>query len=135
MSFCAFPRAKSWLQTLKFHSPISPDPLNACSLRSLGFPKSPPLKSPRSANGVTFEMHRIVDALYFAVYCFSVNTLTSWWCSVSYCCTMYVKTQKLQDLQEKDCLYRLRAFSSRVLFEKCLSLSGKKSLLNYLQFT
>jgi len=30
--------------TLKFHSPVSPDPLNARSLRSLGFPKSPPLK-------------------------------------------------------------------------------------------
>ena len=27
---------------LKFHSPVSPDPLNARSLRSLGFPKSPP---------------------------------------------------------------------------------------------
>jgi len=25
-------------------SPVSPDPLNARSLRSLGFPKSPPLK-------------------------------------------------------------------------------------------
>ena len=37
-------------QTLKFHSPISPDPLNARSLRSLGFPKSPPLKTPRSDN-------------------------------------------------------------------------------------
>ena len=29
---------------LKFHSPISPDPLSARSLRSLGFPKSPPYK-------------------------------------------------------------------------------------------
>jgi len=38
------------LQTLKFHSPVSLDPLNARSLRSLGFPKSPPLKNPRSAN-------------------------------------------------------------------------------------
>ena len=38
-------------QTLKFHSPVSPDrPLNARSLRSLGFPKSPPLKNRRSAN-------------------------------------------------------------------------------------
>ena len=36
-------------QTLKFHSPVSPDPLNARSLRSLGFPKSPPSKNPRSA--------------------------------------------------------------------------------------
>jgi len=27
-----------------------PDPLNARSLRSLGFPKSPPLENPRSAN-------------------------------------------------------------------------------------
>ena len=34
-------------QTLKFHSPISPDPLNA---RLLGFPESPPRKYPRSAN-------------------------------------------------------------------------------------
>ena len=51
MSFCAPPRAKSWRQTLKFHSPVSPDPVNARSLRSLGFPKSPPLKNPRSANG------------------------------------------------------------------------------------
>ena len=34
-------------QTLKFHSPVSPDPLN---VRSFGFPKSPPLKNPRSAN-------------------------------------------------------------------------------------
>ena len=33
-------------------SVISPDPLNARSLRSLGFPKSPlALKTPRSANG------------------------------------------------------------------------------------
>ena len=31
-------------------SQISPDPLNALSLRSLGFSKSPPLKNPRSAN-------------------------------------------------------------------------------------
>ena len=31
-------------QTLKFHSPANPDPLNARSLRSLRFPKSPPLK-------------------------------------------------------------------------------------------
>ena len=46
MSFCALPRAKSW----QFHSPVSPDPLNARSLRSLGFPKSPALKNPRSAN-------------------------------------------------------------------------------------
>ena len=29
-------------QTLKFHSPVSPDPLNARSLRSLGFPKVTP---------------------------------------------------------------------------------------------
>ena len=35
---------KSCPQTLKFHSPVSLDPLNARSLRSLGFPKSPPLK-------------------------------------------------------------------------------------------
>ena len=40
MSFCAHPRAKSW----QFHSPVSPDPLSARSLHSLGFPKSPPLK-------------------------------------------------------------------------------------------
>jgi len=40
MSFCAHPRAKSW----QFHSPVSPDPLDARSLRSLGFPKSPPSK-------------------------------------------------------------------------------------------
>ena len=46
MSFCAPPRAKS----RQFHSPESSDPLNARSLRSLGFPKSPPLKNPRSAN-------------------------------------------------------------------------------------
>jgi len=31
-------------QTLKFHSPVSPDALNARLLRSFGFPKSPPLK-------------------------------------------------------------------------------------------
>jgi len=37
-------------QTLKFHSPVSPDHLNA---RSLGFPKSVPLKNPRSANILT----------------------------------------------------------------------------------
>ena len=41
MSFCAHHRAKSWRQTLKFHSPASPDPLNTYLLR---FPKSPPLK-------------------------------------------------------------------------------------------
>jgi len=29
---------------------LGPDPLNAHSLRSLGFLKSPPLKDPRSAN-------------------------------------------------------------------------------------
>ena len=45
----SYPRLSS--QTLKFHSVVSPDPLNACSLCSLGFPKSPPLKNPRSANG------------------------------------------------------------------------------------
>jgi len=51
MSFCAPSRAKSWRQTLKFHSPVSPDPLNARSLSSLGFPKSLPHKKfPRSAN-------------------------------------------------------------------------------------
>ena len=33
------PRSNS--QTLKFHSPVNPDALSA---RSLGFPKSPPLK-------------------------------------------------------------------------------------------
>jgi len=38
---------------LKFHSPISPDPLDARRLRSLRFPKSPPLKNPRSATGIT----------------------------------------------------------------------------------
>ena len=55
MSFCAPPRAKSWRQTLKFHSPVSPDPLNARPLRSLGLPKSPPpSKNPRSANVVLF---------------------------------------------------------------------------------
>ena len=32
--------------TLKFHSPVSPDPITARSLRSLGFTKSPPLKIP-----------------------------------------------------------------------------------------
>jgi len=31
-------------QMLKFHSPVSPDPLNARSLRSLWFSKSPPSK-------------------------------------------------------------------------------------------
>jgi len=40
MTFCVPPRAKSW----QFHSPVSPDSLNARSLRSLGFPKSLPLK-------------------------------------------------------------------------------------------
>ena len=44
MLFCAPPRAKSWRQTLKFHSPVRPDTLNARLLRSLGFPKSPPSK-------------------------------------------------------------------------------------------
>jgi len=39
-------------QTLKFHSSVSPDPLNAHSLRSLGFPKSPPSKNHRSANAM-----------------------------------------------------------------------------------
>jgi len=42
MSFCAPPRAKSFS--------CKPSPLNARSLRSLGFSKSPPLKNPRSAN-------------------------------------------------------------------------------------
>jgi len=40
--FSSCPRPNS--QTLKFHSPVSPNPLNARSLRSLGFPKSPPPK-------------------------------------------------------------------------------------------
>jgi len=39
------------LNIAKFHSPVSPDPLNARSHRSLGFPKSSPLKNPRSVNG------------------------------------------------------------------------------------
>ena len=55
MSFCAPPRAKSPLHQevtfsyytdltiAKFHSPVSPDPLSARWLRSLGFLKSPPL--------------------------------------------------------------------------------------------
>ena len=43
-------------QTLKFHSPVSPDPLNACLLRSLGFPEAPPVKNSRSANVVCIEM-------------------------------------------------------------------------------
>ena len=62
MSFCAPPRAKSPLHQevtfsyytdltiAKFHSPVSPDPLSARWLRSLGFLKSAPLKNPRSAN-------------------------------------------------------------------------------------
>ena len=38
---------------LKFHSLVSRYPVNDLSLRSLGFPKSPPpLKNPRSANAV-----------------------------------------------------------------------------------
>jgi len=45
-------------QTLKFHSPVSPDPLNARSLRLLGFPKSPPLKNPRSATDKHAERFR-----------------------------------------------------------------------------
>ena len=43
---------------LKCHSPVSPDPLNARSLRSLVFPKSPPLKDPRSANAVLPQTDR-----------------------------------------------------------------------------
>jgi len=43
-------------QTLKFHSPVSPDPLNACLLRSLGFPEARPVKNSRSANVVCIEM-------------------------------------------------------------------------------
>ena len=39
-------------QTLKFHSPVSPDPLSASLAR---VPKvTPPLKNPRSANGLLF---------------------------------------------------------------------------------
>jgi len=44
------PSSSQIVATLKFHSPLSPDPLNARLLRSLGFPKSPPLKNPRPAN-------------------------------------------------------------------------------------
>jgi len=38
--FCVRPNS----QTLKFHFPVIPHQLNVRSLRSLGFPKSPPLK-------------------------------------------------------------------------------------------
>jgi len=58
MSFCAPPRAKS----SQFHSPVSPDPLNARSIRSLGFPKSPPLKNPRYANVILYGPCRITLA-------------------------------------------------------------------------
>ena len=45
MLFCAHPLAISW----QFHSPVSPDSLNACLLAQV--PKvTPPLKNPRSAN-------------------------------------------------------------------------------------
>ena len=43
---------------LKFHSPVSPDPITARSLRSLGFPKSPPLKNPRSANETSLYSYK-----------------------------------------------------------------------------
>jgi len=52
MSFYAPPRAKSWRQTLKFYSPVSPDPLNARSLRSGSQSHPPPLKNSRSANAI-----------------------------------------------------------------------------------
>jgi len=75
MSFCAPPRAKS----RQFHSPESSDPLNARPLRSLGFPKSPPLKNPRSANDwqhaqpqnlrVLGEENRIPVLLSYYWYC------------------------------------------------------------------
>ena len=42
------PRPNS--QILKFHSAVSPDPFNARLLSSLGFPKSPLLKNPRSVD-------------------------------------------------------------------------------------
>jgi len=60
MSLCVPPRAKSWRQTLKFHSPVSPDPLNT---RLLGFPKSPPLKDPRSANVFVWPLMYMMDML------------------------------------------------------------------------
>jgi len=51
MSFCAHPRDKSW--RAKSWRLVSPGPLSARSLRSLGFRKSPrpSKKNPRSANG------------------------------------------------------------------------------------
>ena len=55
-------------QTLKFHPSVSPDPLNA---RSLWFPKSPPLKNPRSASGHTYLLFhgQLRGILFFSVVC------------------------------------------------------------------
>ena len=50
MSFCAPPRAKSWRQTLKFHSLVSPDPSMLARFARSGSQSHPPLKNPRSAN-------------------------------------------------------------------------------------
>jgi len=62
MSFCVPPRAKSWLQTFKFHSPVSPDPLNARS----GSESHPPSKNPRSANAMLLRIAASVDVGPFA---------------------------------------------------------------------
>ena len=59
------PRPNS--QTLKFHSPVSPDPNNARSLRSLGFRKSPPLKNPRSANVTDVRLQSITPSVCLCV--------------------------------------------------------------------
>ena len=76
MSFCAARRAKSWRShcTKKLRSVISPDPLNARSLRLLEFPKSPPQKNPGSANAQTDGHTRLryVDIVYITVGCPSV---------------------------------------------------------------
>jgi len=64
--------------TLKFHSPVSPDPLNARSLRSLGFPKSPPSKNPRSAT----ETNNWVDLLQFSSVQFS-SVRVLWACTAA----------------------------------------------------
>jgi len=62
MSFCVPPRAKSWRQTFKFHSPVSPDPLNARS----GSESHPPSKNPRSANAMLLRIAASVDVGPFA---------------------------------------------------------------------
>ena len=78
MSFCAPPRAKSWRQTLKCHSPVSPDPLNARLLDRV--PKVTPSKNPRSANEVALFLYCKPESGEVHTLLGSLAVLSTWLC-------------------------------------------------------